>query len=419
MRLSRRDWLRATGSLSLAATLAPTAARAAASSANGSPLPVGSTALPARERFPGVQGETYLNSAAVHPWIDASTRAMQTYAENKLGGSGGRVNAIPKFAQLVNAPPEAITYAPSTSMGEYLVTQALGIPESGGRIVTDALHFNGSFYMYEQFQKRGMQVEYVRMDPEFGINLADLERAITPDTRLVSISQVSLYNGFEHDLRAVAELAHARGALVYADIIQAAGAVPVDLSASGVDFAACGTYKWLMGDFGFAFLYVNPAILPKLRRPWYGYLQTANFVNPMTRLYPLDPEGDPPFESRQNDTVGGYFNGAFPARAVEAATSAAIDWLLAVGVDNIQAYRQPMMDAVRGELTRRGFQCVTPEGNRSAILTFAYRDAGQLASRLDAAKVRITLRGNHIRISPSTFNDMNDIDRLLSAIGNP
>ena len=77
------------------------------------------------------------------------------------------------------------------------------------------------------------------------------------------------------------------------------------------------------------------------------------------------------------------------------------------------------MNAIRAEMTRRGFQCVTPEGNRSAILTFAYRDAGQLASRLDAAKVRITLRGNHIRISPSTFNDMNDIDRLLSAIGNP
>ncbi len=420
MNPARREWFRQTGGLTLAAGLGSSALTARAATAESPASPAESAAvLPATRRFPGVEGMVYLNSAAVHPWIDSATAAMQQYAQNKLTGSGGRINALASFGKLVNAPVEALAYAPSTSMGEYLVTRSLGLPESGGKVVTDALHFTGSFYLYEQYQRQGLEVEIVRMDPQHGINLNDLDQAITPGTRLVAISQVSLYNGFEHDLRAVCELAHAKGALVYADIIQAAGTVPVDLSASGVDFAACGTYKWLMGDFGFAFLYVKPELLPELQRPWYGYLQTANFVNPTTRLYPLDPTGEPPFESVPRDTVGGYFNGAFPARAVEAAAQAGIDWLLETGVANIQAWRQPLVDAARAELTDRGFECVTPEGTRTPILTFAYRNAESLAPRLEADNIKLTLRGNHIRISPSVFNTMDDIQALLDAIGNP
>ena len=59
-----------------------------------------------------------------------------------------------------------------------------------------------------------------------------------------------MYNGFQHDLKAVCELAHAHGAYVYADIVQSAGAMPIDVRASGVDFCACSSFKWLMADFG-------------------------------------------------------------------------------------------------------------------------------------------------------------------------
>ena len=69
-------------------------------------------------------------------------------------------------------------------------------------------------------------------------------------TKLVAVSLVSMINGFQHDLKALCDIAHSRGALVYADIIQGAGAVPIDVHAWGVDFCACATYKWLMGDFG-------------------------------------------------------------------------------------------------------------------------------------------------------------------------
>ncbi len=378
-----------------------------------------STVLPAKEQFPGVAGRVFLNSAADHPWNQGATNALHKYGDAKLSLGPGAVSATAKFAQLINADTDEVTYVPSTSMGEYLVTQSLGLPSAGGRVVTDALHFVGSFYMYEQYQKQGLDVVTVRMDDSYRISLKDMAAAIVPGTKLVAVSHVSLYNGFTHDLKALCDLAHTRGALVYVDLIQSAGAVPIDVKATGVDFAACGTYKWLMGDFGFAFLYVRKALLPQLKRPWYGYRQTRNFAAPILHVYPLDPAGAVPYESEQINSVSGYFMGSFPAQAVETACAVSLDWILNLGVPTIEAYRQPMLRALQQGLRSKGFKVVTPEDSTSPIVTVAYQDASRLAPRLDAAKVVITLRANHARVSPSVFNDMADVHALLDAIGQP
>ncbi|WP_354448536.1 aminotransferase class V-fold PLP-dependent enzyme [Ottowia thiooxydans] len=378
-----------------------------------------STILPAKAMFPGVAGKVFLNSAADHPWNQAATDALKKYGEAKLSLASGSVSATARFAQLINADADEVTYVPSTSMGEYLVTKAMGLPESGGRVVTDALHFVGSFYMYEQYKKQGLDVVTVKMDGEYRISMSDMATVITPGTKLVAVSHVSLYNGFTHDLKALCDLAHSRGALVYVDLIQSAGVVPIDVKAMGVDFAACGTYKWLMGDFGFAFLYVRKSLLPQLKRPWYGYRQTRNFAAPILHVYPLDPPGVVPYESEQINSVAGYFMGSFPASAVETACAASLDWIQSVGVNAIQSYRQPMLQALQSGLRSKGFQVVTPPDSTSPIVTFAYQDAARLSPRLAAANVVITLRANHARISPSVFNDMSDIQTFLNAVGTP
>ncbi|CAN7755169.1 aminotransferase class V-fold PLP-dependent enzyme [Variovorax sp. LjRoot130] len=427
---SRRRWLKTVGSASVAGVLGgQLAACGGGGGGSGGILPIGTATaaeppastptLPAKALFPGVADRIFLNGAADHPWNTYAKDALASYAQSKTTLAGGSATATAKFAALINADADEVTYVPSTSMGEYLVTKALGLPESGGRVVTDALHFVGSFYMYEQYRLRGVNVITVPMDADYRISLSALDAAISPGTKLVAISHVSLYNGFTHDLKAVCDLAHSRGALVYVDLIQSAGNMPIDVKAAGVDFAACGTYKWLMGDFGFAFLYVRKSLLPQLQRPWYGYRQTRNFAAPILHVYPLDPPGSVPYESVQINSVAGYFMGSFPASAVEAACAASIDWIQSVGPGKIQAYRKPMTDALQNGLRARGFQVVTPTDSNSAIVTFAYLNASQLAPRLAPAKIEITLRANHARISPSVFNDMSDIDKFLAAIGTP
>jgi selenocysteine lyase/cysteine desulfurase len=74
-------------------------------------------------------------------------------------------------------------------------------------------------------------------------------------------------NGFQHDVKRVCEIAHAKDVMVYADIIQAAGNVPVDVKDWGVDATCCATYKWLMSS-GTAFLYVRKASQAQMRPPY-------------------------------------------------------------------------------------------------------------------------------------------------------
>jgi selenocysteine lyase/cysteine desulfurase len=190
-----------------------------------------------------------------------AARAVQDYLERRTEGAkepDWDVSARVKedFAALINARPAEIGYVTSTMAGENLVVAGLGLGRGRGNVVTDALHFEGSLYLYGSLRARGVDVRVVR-PREWRIDPRDLDRAIDHDTKLVAVSLVSFLNGFQHDLKAVSDLAHAKGAFVYADIIQAAGAIPIDVAAAGVDFAACASYKWLMGDFGLGFFYVR------------------------------------------------------------------------------------------------------------------------------------------------------------------
>src|SRR5262249_10247010 len=147
---------------------------------------------------------------------------------------------LAKFARLVNADKDEVTFVQSTTTGEQMVLKALGIPQSGGHIVTDTLHFFGSFPLYEELARQGMEVTWVQQR-DGRIAIDDVRKAVRKGTKLVALSNVSTFNGFEHDLKAVSSIAHENGALVYADVIHAAGCVPLDLHASGVDFAACAS----------------------------------------------------------------------------------------------------------------------------------------------------------------------------------
>ena len=92
-------------------------------------------------------------------------------------------------------------------------------------------------------------------------------------------------------------------------------------------------------------------------------------------------------------------------------------WLEKVGVAQIQAWRQPMIDTVQKELRARGYQPMTPLDSKTSMVAFALKDArGKLAESLKAANIRITVSQNRFRVSVAVFNDMNDIDRLLDVL---
>jgi len=408
--ITRREWL--VGSAALAAM--PFVPQLAAAERFDASSP-----LPHKDAFFPFDG-TYLNSASQHPMSRAARQAAEEYLDYKKFSAAQNYPFGPmrqrireNYATLINAEPDEICFVPSTTVGENLLVQALDIPGTPGRIVTDELHFVGSLPMYQELAKRGMDVVTIRATEDGAIDLAQYDKAINAETRLVAVSLVSMLNGFQHDLKGLCDIAHASGALVYADTVQAAGSVPIDVRESGVDFTSAAAYKWLMGDMGLGLMSVRKDRLKDLRRPWYGAGQLAHREH---RGFP-NPGGDGPVtEYEFMDSALGYFAMGTQANVVAAELDVSLEYLLTVGVDRIQAYRQPLIDHLQDELPKLGYATITPRGSGSAIVSFRHGDAEGLRKRLHAQDITITVADSYFRVSLSVFNDSDDVERLVKAL---
>lgn len=379
--------------------------------------------LPRPHDFSLASGVAFLNSAWSHPLPLASARAARDQLMIRatpgvvMPDNTARGQAVKAaFAAMIHADPEEISFIPNTCTGENLVVNALGIAElanTGINVVTDALHFDGALIHLQALQReRGLDLRVV-IPKEWRIRIEDLEAAVDGRTRLVEISLVSMYNGFQHDLKAVCALAHAHGALVYADIIQAAGAVPIDVHASGVDFCACSGFKWLMADFGLGFLYARKGLLDGIVRPQWGY-HSVNAVD--THFLPGDPPADTFLTWTAGATASEHFEVGSRALTALAALNVSVPYVNRLGVERIQAYRQPLIAKLQQELPKLGYPSLTPIESTSPIVTFAVKDGIEVERRLQRARVNVRVAPNYMRFSPSVFNDLHDVDRALEAL---
>lgn len=414
--MSRRQLLARAGGLAAAAMVPDLPGVSTVTS----PTPT-QAAFPRKADFDIPDGVTYLNGAFMHPMPRVVREAVRAYNDRRAAfttrtSDDPAISATVKaeFAALINAKPSEISFVPNTSTGEVLVVQGLGIPGSGGNVVTDALHFEGAIVNLQGLGRdAGLDLRIV-MPRNGGIDLEDLERVVDSDTRLIELSLVTMYNGFQHDLKAVCDLAHAHGAYVYADIIQAAGAVPIDVRESGVDFAACSGFKWLMGDLGLGFLYVREDLIGGAwRRTQTGYHSVSSYA---THFLPYDPPAAAPFTWTFGTTASAHAEVGSVAGSARAALGASIPYLRSLGVARLEAHRQPLLLRLREEMPRLGFECVTPEGSTSPIITFTMADGTGVRERLSRAGVDVRVGAHFVRFSPSVYNDMADIDRALEAL---
>jgi selenocysteine lyase/cysteine desulfurase len=363
---------------------------------------------------------TYLDAAFVHPLSRRVLASGEAYFRDRFAHpravspyGNPRNAAVEQFARLVNCAPQDVAVVPSTMAGENLVNAALDIGPGAG-VVTDALHYDASLVLYAERRRQGTPVSVVPVRDN-RIDLADLRAALTPQTKLVAVSLVASATGFVHNLPELCDIAHKAGAMVYADIIQAAGAIPVDVTSGGVDFAACGMYKWLMADFGAAFLYVRRDRLERLRRTEIGWRGIRRLDQ---HLSPFDSDTSSPVEYELRNDAAGIFEVGTPAWGALAAGHTSIASILEMGIEAIVGHREPLIAQLRAALTRQaGFVPLTPKESRGPILAFGIKDAERrFRERLRDRNIQISLYPNGVRISPSIYNNEGDIQELIRVL---
>ena len=399
MPYTRRSLLAALPTMAGLSAVAPSLVSGAPESAD--PLGV-------RADFPVAGTSLYLNSAYITPSPLPVVGAGREFAEAKarapisLGDMLRKTDLVrAQFAKLIGAAADEVGFLASTSEGENVVAGSLGL-RTGDNVVIDELHYETEFVLYSHLA-RTTGVELRVAEARGGaVTTKELEPLVDRRTKLVSVAWVSHQNGFRHDMRAVADLAHAHGAFFYADGIQAAGMFPLDVKAAGVDAMAAGTYKWLLASFGVAPFYVRREVRERLRLDRYGALHVEHEIGP--REFGL-------YETTKK------FEYATLAFGPVYQLGAGLDYLERVGVDLIENHTVALAHRLQRGLRSQGFALTTPEGNRSSIVAFRVSQAPEaIAHRLAETNTQVSVRekGTQIRVSPALFNTEGDIDRFLA-----
>jgi selenocysteine lyase/cysteine desulfurase len=368
----------------------------------------GDDPLGIRRDFPVVGEGLYLNSAYIAPVPLPVAAAARAFAERKAI-KPIRLDEMLKttdevrhqVARLIGAAPEEVGFLYATSEGENIVAAALDL-KPGDNVVIDELHYETSFVLYRHLQQtRGITLRIVKHRGG-SVSREDFATAVDDRTRLVSVAWVSHQNGFRHEMRPIADLAHGHGALFYADAVQALGMFPVDVRAVGVDCLTSGTYKWLLGGFGVAPFFVRRELLDRIRLDRVGALHVEKELD------------DHHFEIYK--TARKFEYATLPFGEVYQ-LGAALTYLERVGIDRIERHTVALAGELRQGLVDLGFRAFTPAGNRSSIVT-VHLDRNQARARevLDAAGVQVSFRagGSLVRISPALFNTHADIQAFVN-----
>jgi cysteine desulfurase / selenocysteine lyase len=261
-------------------------------------------------------------------------------------------------------------------------------------------------YPWLALQQAGVQVRFV--EPRQGrILLSDLAHALH-GARMLAISWVQYSTGFKIDLGAVSELCRRANVLLCLDAIQGAGALPLDLQATPVDFCAFGGHKWMLSPQGIGILYVNPRVRDQLRPANVGWLGVAwNDYAAFDYESPLI-EGAPRFEEGTRSLIG------------IAGLEQSLQLLLQVGPAVTAARLEYLTDHLAQGLLQRGYKIMTPRSpeERSGILTVSHpqRSAHDLWERLRAARIVAAVREGGVRLSPHLYNTSDEMDSVVETL---
>lgn len=369
--------------------------------------------VPYRRLFPFLsKGTIYLDHAAIGPVPQPSRDAVLAYLRERTEGDvniflpflKAHADAKKTIGRLLNAPPERIAFCDNTSNGLNIL--AAGLPwKTGDRVLLTDVEFPANVYPFLNQKRHGVEIDFVKCRNN-RIAFEDIERALTPRTRVLSISHVQFLNGCRSDLARIGRLCRAKGVIFCVDAIQAAGAVPIDVEAMCIDFLSCGSQKWLLSTEGVAFVYVSAETQEKIRQAYLGWLSIRDFFSDFFR-YRLDL-----------DTTARRYEGGTLNIAGILCLSESIRLLLGVGIESIAVHLSELTQLCVDRVLREGVELLTPEERRerAGIVSFRPPKASETFERLKSEGIVVSLREGCLRISPHFYNTREEVLKALDAV---
>jgi selenocysteine lyase/cysteine desulfurase len=308
------------------------------------------------------------------------------------------------YASVVGAAAEEIALHASTSTATAVLASALDY-RARPKVVTTSLDFPTVAYQWLSKRPLGVELEILESPDGISVPLEAFARAIDDRTALVATSHVYFTSGAIQDIKMVAELAHAHGALCYVDAYQSVGQVPVDVKTLGVDFLTAGGLKWLLGGPGIVFLYARRELAGRLRPTttgWFAHAQQFSF-DPRTIEWHADAR---------------RLEQGTPALAAVSSQLGGLELLAEVGWARIFPVVRELTADLANLAIERGLRPkVAPDAAaRSAIVMIPAADPAGQVRRLAEAGIIADARPGHVRLSPFFYNVRDDYATALETL---
>jgi selenocysteine lyase/cysteine desulfurase len=370
--------------------------------------------LEARHLFPLAERYIHMNHAGVSPMSQRAGAAIEQvvdasmnrpYRDHWAQDEADRVRGL--VARLINASSDSIALTRSTAHGVSLLAQGLDW-KAGDNVVGATGEYPANVYPWMALATRG--VEFRQTNTIDGRITADgILSLVDARTRVVAVSHVEFWNGFRLDVEAIGAECRRRGIVFAVDVMQSAGALKIDVARMSIDFCAAGAGKWLMGPPGIGFCFFAPELLERVRPVIVGVGSVAG----RDRYFEYDLTFDPSARRFEESVVSLLDTAAF---------GAALELLLEVGAEVIEARVLGLAARLAGGLARHGCEMVEPwprsSAESSGIVSFRKPGLGAAAVLRDLSAAHVIARTHQdfVRMSPHFYNTEEEVDRVLEVM---
>ncbi len=366
-----------------------------------------------RQEFPIFERKIYLNSCSLGALSHRSrARLNQFLDEWDTRGAAAWYDAWlarladlrQGYAAVIGAKEAEIALHASVSAATAVLGSALDY-RSRPKVVTTSLDFPTVVYQWLAKEPAGVELVVVQSPDGVTVPVDLIADAIDERTALVATSHVYFTTGVIQDIRALAEAAHAKGALCFIDAYQSVGQVPVDVHATGVDFLCAGGLKWLLGGTGITFMYVREDRIASLEPTVTGWFANA-------RQLEFDVSTIDWHESARRFEMG------TPSLSAVHTQLGGLGLIREIGVPAIREVVSGLVEDLvdRARAAGRPARTAATPDQRSAIVTIPSPDPHRDVARLAEQGIVTDARPGHVRISPFFYNTVEDHATALDAL---
>lgn len=390
------------------------------------------------EHFPVKKEFIYLSNCGVAPLHQGARDAARAFMEERsLRGAG----VFQKYgdvlerlrtgaARFLRTAPENISFMKNTSEGLNLIANGYPFRE-GDEIISYVHEYPSNHYPWLLQRRRGIILKLLPdcdpvgnlpggspdtasgdpTDPVSGIrprgwSFADLEKAVTPRTRVIAISHVQFTSGYAADLQRLGDFCQERGIDLVVDGAQSLGALPLYPEDFGIQAIACSGWKWLLGPLGCGLLYTAPEFRSRIEVTMGGASVVVQGDDYLNHNWEVHRDG----RRFEYSTIEAAFAAGL-ARSFEEFLGPHDAGEIRTEILRLQ---NVFLERVDRDLHR---PLLFPEPHRSGILALLTTgDPRRVAEQLRARGIFCTERSGYLRIAPHIYNDDDEMRRAAEIL---